>query len=67
VRATAAAALVDAFVREPSLRSEASNALMVVDAPSTPALVAAAKPFASSDTVAALDRLLARFAANPAR
>jgi HEAT repeat protein len=67
VRQTAAAALVDVFVREPSLRGEASNALMVVDDPGTPALVAAAKPFASSDTVAALDRLLARFASNPAR
>lgn len=67
VRATAAAALIDVFVREPSLRSEASNALMVVDDPGTEALVAKAKPFASSDTVAALDRLLTRFASNPAR
>lgn len=67
VRAMAAAALVDAFVSEPALRQQASNALMVVDDASTPARIAAAKSSASTDTIAALDRLAERFAKNPAR
>ncbi len=68
VRAVAAAALVDLFVASTGeVRQAASNALMVVDDPSTPARIEAAKASASIDTVAALDKLAARFAKNPAR
>lgn len=68
VRALAARALVDAYTRyDGDLRTAASNALMVVDDASTPALVSAARASASGDTARALDALAARFAANPAR
>ena len=69
IRETAARALVDAFVRhEGEARSAASNALMVVDAPETPALIADARRATSSpETARALDELAARFARNPAR
>lgn len=68
VRAIAAAALVDAFVGfDGEIRQAASNALMVVDDPSTPARIATAKAGASVDTVGALDKLAVRFANNPAR
>lgn len=67
-RALSASALVRAFVAYPGeLRQACSNALMMVDDPSTPSLIAAAKAGAASDTVAALDTLAARFARNPTR
>ena len=68
VRATAARALIELFVSyDGEVRQAASNALMVVDDPSTPALIATAKGSASSDTIAALDTLSLRLARNPAR
>ena len=68
IRETAARALVDAFVRhDGDVRSAASNALMVVDAPETPVLLAEARKTASAETARALDALAARFARNPAR
>lgn len=68
VRSLAARALVDAYVTYGAeVRAAASNALMVVDDASTPALVAAARANASADTARALDALSARFATNPAR
>ncbi|MBX3215800.1 MAG: HEAT repeat domain-containing protein [Labilithrix sp.] len=68
IRETAARALVDAYVRrDGEARYAASNALMVVDAPETPALVAEAKKGASPETAKALDTLAARFARNPTR
>lgn len=68
IRETAARALVETFVRQQGeARDAASNALMVVDAPITPSLIAAAKSGASPDTVQALERLAARFARNPSR
>jgi HEAT repeat protein len=68
IRQTAARALVDAYVRrDGEARYAASNALMVVDAPETPALIAEAKKGASSESVKALDALAERFARNPSR
>ncbi len=65
---TAAAALVAAFLRsQGSLRDAASNALMVVDAPETPALIDAAQASASLEQRTALAALRARFANNPTR
>ncbi len=63
VRQTAAAALVDAFVRydDPDLRLTAQKAILVVDDDSTPSLVAAKKSGASKETQAALDKLIVRF------
>lgn len=67
VRDEAARALVDAFVRwDGEVRTAASNALMVVDAPSTPTRIADAKA-AHPESAAALDALAARFAKNPTR
>jgi len=67
-RAVAAKALVGAFVSySGELRQHASNALMVVDDPSTPALVAAAKKSATGALAADLDKLATRFAKNPTR
>lgn len=68
IREAAARALVDAFVRNTrDVRVAASNALMIVDAPQTPALIAAARTTAPPATAKALDELAARFARNPAR
>lgn len=68
IRETAARALVDAFVRhDGDIRTAASNALMVVDAPRTPALIAEARKTAPRETAIALDALAARLARNPAR
>lgn len=68
VRHAAAAALVQAYARRTGeARQAASNALMVVDAKDTPALIDDAKRGASSETVAALSALAARFARNPTR
>jgi hypothetical protein len=67
-RAIAAKALVGAFVAYAGeVRQKASNALMVVDDPSTPGLIAAARTGASPDVQAALDKLAERFARNPVR
>ena len=67
-RAAAARALVSAYAHYTGeARQAASNAVMVVDAPETTALIAAAKHGASADTVVALDALAARFANNPSR
>jgi HEAT repeat protein len=68
VRGISARALVATFVAyDGEARLAAANALLVVDDASTPALIAAAKVSASTDTIAALDRLAVRFARNPAR
>ncbi|MBX3263349.1 MAG: HEAT repeat domain-containing protein [Labilithrix sp.] len=68
IRETAARALVDAYVRrDGEARYAASNALMVVDAPETPAIVAEAKKGASPEVAKALDKLAQRFARNPTR
>lgn len=68
VRQTAAEALVRAYVRyDGTLRDAASNALMVVDAPGTPALISQAKKNASDELKTALDVLAERFTKNPAR
>lgn len=68
VRAAAARALVDAFVSgHGEARQWANNALMVVDAPETPALISLAAQSAGPQIQAALAQLSARFANNPAR
>ncbi|HVH40707.1 MAG TPA: HEAT repeat domain-containing protein [Labilithrix sp.] len=68
VRGAAARALVASFVRtEGEARAAASNALMVVDAPETPSLIAEAKKGASGELSKALDALADRFANNPSR
>ncbi|MBX3223463.1 MAG: HEAT repeat domain-containing protein [Labilithrix sp.] len=68
IRETAARALVEAYVRrDGEARYAASNALMVVDAPETPAIVAEAKKGAGPDLAKALDALAKRFAENPTR
>lgn len=68
VRATAARALVEAFVRHRGeARDAASNALMVVDAPETPALVGEARRSAPPETQKALDALAVRLTKNPVR
>jgi hypothetical protein len=68
IREAAARALVDAYVRrDGEARDAASNALMVVDAPQTPALIADARKGASADTNKALDTLATRFTNNPSR
>lgn len=66
IRETAARALVDAFVRRKGeARTAAANALLVVDAPLTPALISEAKKTASLETIQALDSLTARLAKSP--
>ncbi len=68
VRAEAARALMASFVsRTGELRQAASNALMVVDAPETPALISAASRGASPELKAALVTLKDRFDHNPSR
>jgi HEAT repeat protein len=68
VRSTAAKALVQLFVTSDGhLRTKAETMILVVDDPSTPALIAAAKQGASQDLVAALDALAARFQNHPVR
>lgn len=67
-RAAAAKALVAAFVAyEGEVRAAAATQILVVDDPSTPALISAAKQSASPTLAAQLDRLAERFAKNPAR
>ena len=48
-------------------RGAASDALLVVDAPATPSLLADAKRSASGDAAKALDDVAARLAKNPTR
>ncbi len=66
VRRTAARALVAAFVQQSGeLRKKAVTEILLVDDPSTPALIAAARSGASTALRAALDDLAQRFAHNP--
>jgi hypothetical protein len=66
VRETAARALVETFVhRNGEARDAAATALLVVDAPQTPALIAEARKTVAPETAKALDGLAARFARNP--
>lgn len=68
VRRIAARALLEVFVKHPGhVRSKAERALLVVDDPSTPALIAAARQGANADVSRALDSLSSRFTKNPAR
>ncbi|EYF00958.1 hypothetical protein [Chondromyces apiculatus] len=67
-RAEAAKALVSAFVaHDGEVRRAAATAILVVDDPSTPALIQASRQNASPETLAALDTLARRFAASPLR
>ena len=69
IRDSAAHAALAVFVGtdDPSVRLEASNALMAIDAPDTPSWIAAAKSGASPELGSALDALALRFAHNPTR
>jgi hypothetical protein len=69
VRATAAAALIDAFVAldAAAVRKIVTQAVLVVNDGSTKALIAAARRGANTATVTALDELEQRFDANPIR
>jgi hypothetical protein len=68
VRETAARALVAAFTSYADpVRQAASNALMVVDAPTTPALIQRAQQHASTAVAEALTTLAARYERNPTR
>jgi hypothetical protein len=68
VRAAAAKALVAAFVKyDGQLRQQAQKAILLVDDPSTPALVAAAKASASPAARAALEKLATKLDQNPLR
>jgi hypothetical protein len=68
-RKTAAKALVEAYARATThdVREAAAKALLVVDEPGTPALIAAAKSGAARETVTLLEQLDQRFAQNPTR
>lgn len=67
-RALATEALLRAFVARPGeVREAAAKALLVVDDPSLPALLARARASASADTARALDELDVRVRENPAR
>jgi RNase P/RNase MRP subunit POP5 len=68
VRQTAARALVSAFVAyEGETRHGALEALLVVNHPSTPALIAQARTGASPALLSELDRLADRFSSSPLR
>ncbi len=68
VRSVAAESLIKAFVQHSGdVRRAAETSLLVIDFPSTPAWIAAAREKAPADTQAALDQLAERFARNPAR
>ncbi len=68
VRDVAARALLDSFVRRSGeARDAAANALLVVDHPQTPGLIAEVRRDAPPHTARALDALAARFARNPVR
>jgi len=65
-RKIAANALVDAYVRfGGAVREQAAKAILVVDDPSTPTLIAQAKSGAARDVTSALEALERRFANNP--
>lgn len=67
-RKAAAKALVEAFVAyEGEARQMASDAIIVVDEASTPALIAAARARAPQGVQGELDKLAARFARSPLR
>lgn len=67
-RSVAAGALVDAYAHgDADVREQAAKAILVVDDPSTPALIAAAKKGANPDETALLADLERRFATNPTR
>jgi len=67
VRAIAARALLGVFVKNDGfVRSKAERALLVVNDPGTPALIAGAKQGASAELARALDALASKLAANPA-
>lgn len=67
-RKAAATALMGAFVASSGdVRRLAADAILVVDDPSTPALIAAARKGASAALHAELDALAARFAQSPIR
>lgn len=66
IRATAARALVEAFMRwSGEARTAAESALLVVDAPETPALIAEARRSATPELARALDGLAAHYARSP--
>ncbi len=66
VRKTAAKALMAAFIAYDSdLRGDITNAILVVDDASTPALIESAKKGAAPSLLSALDRLSVRFANSP--
>lgn len=68
VRAIAARALIQVFVNNTGyLRTKAERALLVVAAPTTPSLIAAAKQNANTDQARALDSLATKIAQNPAK
>jgi HEAT repeat protein len=68
VRAADAKGLVDAYVHYTGdVRARASKALLVVDAPETPAMLEQARRGASPELAAALDEMARRFATNPTR
>lgn len=67
-RELAAKALLRAYLAyEGEARQAASNALLVVDAPVTPALISTAKKGANEKQLAALETLSQRWAKNPVR
>lgn len=68
-RADAAQAAVTLFVKATAdeARAAASDAVMTIDAPQTPALIAAARAEATATQQVALDALSDRFAHNPTR
>lgn len=68
-RADAAKGALTLFVNASSdeVRAAASDAVMVIDAPETPALIATARSGASPDLLEALGALQLRFANNPTR
>jgi len=68
VRAVAARALMGVFVKNGGyMRSKAARAILVVNDPATPALIAAAKQGANADVSRALDALATQVAQNPAK
>lgn len=69
IRDTTARAALAMFVAatEPDVRTDASNALVVIDAPDAPQWIADAKRTASPELATALDALAARLAKNPTR
>jgi hypothetical protein len=67
VRALAATALVDAFVRTPAAREAATTALLLVDDPGTPAAIARARRGAPAALESALAGLARRIEQSPFR